>query len=116
MTEEQPWRQQLKGVRAFVETLKELERDTTTIAGMFAEALGHIEDALWYLGQVNEQYDPEEHRHKIRLIAPYRPRPYNPALDFWLQTEQAEEQIKKILSKLQRVALLAPKDLKEKNQ
>lgn len=106
------WRQQLKGVRAFVETLKEPEgdeRDTKTIAGMFVEALGCIENGLNWLGQVNEQYEPEE---DVSNILPPRPWiPTKPAMDFWLQAELAEDLLKDILKRLQRVEPLAPKEI-----
>lgn len=82
----------------------------STIANDFAEALGCLEDALHYLEQVNKQYDPEEHADDIRLVVDYGLRPCNPAMDFWLQAEQAVEPLKIILSKLQRVAPLAPKE------
>ena len=78
------------------------ERDTKTITEMFAEALGCLEDALCYLGRINEQYDPEQHDDEVCPS-------YNPALDFWLQTEQEEELLKDILNRLQRVEPLAPK-------
>lgn len=32
------------------------ERETTTIADKFAEALGHLEDAACYLRDIDEQY------------------------------------------------------------
>ena len=98
MSEDQTWRQQLKGVRAFTETLKEPER--ATIAGNFAEALGCIENSLYWLRRVNEQYDVEQDADDIRFC--------NPAMDFWLQAEQAEDAVKRILDKLQRVEPLAP--------
>ena len=81
-----------------------------TIAGMFAKALGNLEDAVCYLGRVNEQYDPEQYADDIRLVLDYGLRPFNPAMDFWLQAEQAEEQIKDILCRLQRVEPLVPKE------
>lgn len=110
LSEEQ--RRQLKGIRAFAETLKEPEgderRDTTTIAGQFAEVLGCLEDALNWLGQVNEQYDPEQYADDIRLVNDYGLRPCNPSMDFWLQAENAEGLLKDIIRKLQGVEPLAP--------
>lgn len=73
-----------------------------TIANDFAEALGCLEDTLYLLGQVNEQYDPDYPND-------YDPPPRNRAMDFWLQAELAEDKLKKILRKLQRVEPLAPK-------
>jgi len=86
------------------------KRDTKTIAGKFAEALGNIECAIMYLGQVNAEYDPEEHADDIRLVVDYGLRPCNPVMDFWLQAEQAEDALKAMLRKLQRVEPLAPKE------
>ena len=90
------------------------ERDTTTIAGKFAEALGCLEDAICCLGQVNEQYDAQEHIDDIRLVLDYGLRPCNPVMDFWLQAEQAEDKLKAILCKLQHVEPLAPKETRRK--
>ena len=86
------------------------ERDTKTIAGKFAEALGCLEDAICHLGQVNEQYDMEEHIDDVRLVTEYGLRPCNPALDFWLQADLAEGALQVILDRLQRVEPLAPKE------
>lgn len=86
------------------------ERDTATIAGKFAEALGFIEEAAYWLAQVNEQYEDYADLDDIRLVTEYGLAPYNPATDFWLQTEQAEERIKDILNRLQRVQRLVPKE------
>lgn len=80
-------------------------RDTKTIAGKFAEALGCLEDALCYLHQVNEHYEEQ-------VIAQYEsgPHPCNPAMDFWLQTEKAEDGLHEILHRLQHVPPFAPKE------
>ena len=81
------------------------ERDTQTIAGKFAEALGCLEDALHWLTRVNAEYDSEE-----PVGADYGLFPYNPATDFWLQADLAEKAVKDRLRRLQRVAPLAPKE------
>lgn len=88
------------------------ERDTQTIAGKFAEALGYIEDGICWLAQVNEQYDTKE-QIAIRLkdVSGHH-RFANPALDFWLQTENAEDVLKDMLRKLRGVAPLAPKEVR----
>ena len=86
------------------------ERDTTTIAGMFAEVLGHLEETMYWLAQVNEQYDPEQDVDDIRLVTEYGLRFCNPAMDFWLQAELAEDSLKDILRKLQGVEPLVPKE------
>lgn len=83
------------------------ERDTKSIAGKFAEALGAIETSLHWLGQVNEQYDPEKHDDNVPA------RFCNSALDFWLQANLAEDALRTILGRLQRVAPLAPKEVTE---
>ena len=88
----------------------EKEKDQT-IAGMFAEALGNIECAIAYLGQVNEQY-LKQHTDGSRLVADYGLRSCNPATDFWLQAENAEGLLKDILRKLQGVEPLVPKEAK----
>ena len=85
------------------------QRDTTTLAGMFAEALGNLEDAVCYLGRVNEQYDSEQYPDEICLVTKYGLPPCNPVMDFWLQAELAEEELKDILCRLQRVEPLVPK-------
>ena len=85
------------------------QRDTTT-AGKFAEALGYLEETIYWLAQVNEQYDPEQYADETRLVRDYGLPPCNPALDFWLQAELAEKSLKNTLSKLQRVQPLAPKE------
>jgi len=86
-------------------------RDTTSIAGKFAEALGCLEDALCWLGRVNAEYDPEERADDVRLIMGYVLHPCNTVMDFWLQAEQAEDARKDMLRKLQRVEPLAPKEV-----
>ena len=83
-----------------------------SIAGMFAEALGNLEDALCSLGRVNEQYDPEDYVDEVRLVRDYGLPPSNPAMDFWLQSELAEDWLKAILRRLRRVESLAPKEVK----
>jgi len=90
---------------------KHEERDTKTIAGKFAEALGSIEDAICYLGQVNEQYHPQQYADEICLVADYGLPPCNPVMDFWLQAELAEDLLKDILYKLQRVEQRVPKEV-----
>ena len=87
------------------------ERDTKSIAGKFAEVLGGLEDAWNYLREINEQYDPEEHIDDIRLVVDYGLPPCNPVMDFWLQAEKAEDALWDMLSRLQRVAPLAPKEM-----
>ena len=82
-----------------------------SIAETFAEVLGNIECAIVYLGRVNEQYNPEQHADFLGV------RPCNQAMDFWLQTERAEDSLKDILGRLRRVEPLVPKEaLKEKTQ
>lgn len=81
------------------------QRDTKTIAGKFAEALGCLDTALYWLAQVNEQYYAEQDELRLFSLSPS----YNAALDFWLQAEKAEDWLKTILAKLQRVEPLAPK-------
>lgn len=93
-----------------LENLATEQRDTTTIVGKFAQALGCIEDAICWLGQVNEQYDAEE-QVAIRLKTVYG-RFCNPALDFWLQMDLAEKALKDMLRRLQRVEPLVPKEVK----
>ena len=80
------------------------ERETATIVGQFAEALGCIEDALCWLGRVNEQYEGggDYVDDDIRFC--------NPSMDFWLQAENAEGSLKDILRKLQGVENLVPKE------
>lgn len=80
------------------------ERDTETIPGQLAEALGNLEDALCWLGRVNVQYKEED------WVAAHGLRPCSPAVDFWLQTELAEDAVKGILDKLRRVQPLASKE------
>ena len=86
------------------------ERDTTTIAGMFAEALGNLEDALCYLGRVNAQYDSEQHDDDIRLVTHYGLPPCNPVMRFWSEADKSAEELKDILRRLQRVEQLVPKE------
>ena len=86
-------------------------RDTTTIAGKFAEALGYLEEAVNWLEQVNAEYDPAEHADDIRLVVDYGLRPCNPAVDFWLQADLAEDPLRTILRRLQRVQPLVPKEV-----
>jgi len=86
------------------------EQRDTTIAGQFAEALGHLEETVYWLAQVNEQYDPEQYDDDIRLVTKYGLPPCNPAMDFWLQAEQAKDAVNGILDKLQHVESLAPKE------
>ena len=88
------------------EWLPSEERDTKTIAGKFAEALGCLEDALCWLEQVNKQYDPGE-----EYIVDCRLAPRNRAMDFWLQAELAEDALKVMLGRLQRVEPLIPKEV-----
>jgi hypothetical protein len=87
------------------------QRDTTTIAGKFAEVLGCVEDALHWLAQINEQYDPHNYIDVVCLVTEYGLRSANPAIDFWLQAELAEDVLKTLLHKLQRVEPLAPKEV-----
>ena len=101
--------QQCRDAQA-LERLEADQRDTTTIAGKFAKVLGCLEDALNWLGQVNEQYDPEQYADDIRLVNDYGLPPCNPAMDFWLQAALAEGALKGILDKLQGVEPLAPKE------
>ena len=77
-----------------------------TIAGKFAEALGNIECAIAYLGQINEQY--EEHAD---LDPPYGLRPASPAERFWTETDKAEVELQDVFRRLQRVGALAPKEV-----
>jgi len=57
----------------------------------------------------------EHERNQERLVKSTRPS--NPALDFWLQAELAEDELKGILNRLQRVEPLAPKEvLKEEEK
>ena len=74
------------------------------IAGMFAEILGHLEDALCYLGRVNEQYEGGGDYVECGL------RLRNPTMDFWLQAELAEDSLKDILRGLRRIEPLVPKE------
>ena len=109
--------QQCRDIRAL--ELEAEKEKAQTIAGMFAEALGHIEEALCYLGQVNEQYDPEQYADEIALVTEYGLRPCNPVMRFWTEADKAEEELKDILCRLQRVEPLAPKQvesLKEREQ
>lgn len=89
------------------------QKDTKSIVGIFAEALGCLEDALHWLGQVNEQYDSEQHSgaRRWQLVDDMRPVICNPNMDFWLQTEFAEDKLKDILNRLRRVVSLAPKEI-----
>ena len=112
MSEEQPWRQQLKGIRAFVETLKEPERDTTTIAGMFAEAMGCLEDAWNYLRQIDEQ-GQKQYADDIRLVASFGLRPCNPEMRFWEEILEAKEDLWRIQNELKTVAKHMPKEKEE---
>lgn len=86
-------------------------RETVTLAGKFAEALGNLEDALCWLGQVNEQYMEKVDVDDIPLLIAHGPRPCSPAMDFWLQAEKGEDSLKDILRRLQRVEPLAPKEV-----
>jgi len=89
------------------------EAEAKTVAGKFAKALGHIEAAASYLGQVNEQYDLGESGAELRLITEQGVHFCNPALDFWLQADLAEGSLKILLHKLQRVERFAPKEVVE---
>ena len=99
--------QQCRDIQAL--ELKAKKGKAQSLAEMFAEALGNIECAIAYLGQVNEQY-LKQHTDGSRLVADYGLRSCNPAMDFWLQAEQAEDSLKDILRRLQRVEPLAPKE------
>ena len=50
------------------------QRDTTTIAGMFAEALGCLEDAWNYLRQIDEQ-GQKQYADDVSLVAGFGLRP-----------------------------------------
>lgn len=82
------------------------------IAEMFAEALGNLEDALCCLTRINEQYEEYQARYSddIRLVTEYGLRHCNPELDFWLQTEKAEDSLGDMLYKLQRLRIPAPQE------
>ena len=72
------------------------ERDTTSIAGKFAEALGCLEDATYWIHQVSVQFpegDDEEWD--------------NP---FWGDVEEAEEALEGILADLKAVETHMPKE------
>ena len=86
-------------------------RETKTIAGKFAEALGCLEDAVYYLDQVNEQYDPEQYADEIRLVVNYGLPPCNPVMRFWVEADKSQEELKDILRRLQRFEALAPKEV-----
>ncbi len=88
------------------------QRDTTTIAGKFAEALGCIEDGLYWLGQVNARYDPQQHDDSRPVLgySLHRGKP-NPVIRFWIEADKASEELKDILRRLQRVEPLAPKEV-----
>lgn len=73
-----------------------MSEERETIAGKFAEALGHLEETVYWLAQVNDQYNVEQDADDIRFC--------NPAMDFWSQAELAEDALKVILRRLQRVA------------
>lgn len=94
-----------------LENLATEERDTETIAGKFAEALAYIQEAVYWLTEVNEQYDMGESGTELRLMTQLGVHPCNPALDFWLQADLAEGALKVILDKLQRVESLVPKEV-----
>ena len=100
--------QQCREIQAL--ELEAKKQQAESIAEMFAEALGHIADALCYLERVNEQY-LEQHTDDGRLMADYGLRSCNPATDFWLQAEQAEDSLKDILHRLRRVEPLVPKEV-----
>ena len=111
MSEEHPWRQQLKGIRAFVETLKESEgeeRDTTTIAGKFAEALNCLEDAACHLRDIDNQYNERYPDDECE----------EPELFFWQEIRETidagcfrETFLQRIQEKLEAVAEYMPKEL-----
>ena len=108
------WHENQDGLRCYCPTTsnrdwkaakRREEAEASGLRGKFAEALGHIDAALCYLGQVNKEYDPEQHSD----VVPQRF--YNSALDFWLQAELAEDSLKDILRRLQRVESFAPKEV-----
>jgi len=101
MSEEQAWRRQLKGVRAFVETLKEPEaEERETIAGKFAEALGCLEDAACYLRDIDKQYD---------VIYPDDECEY-PELKFWFALDGVIKPLEALQKGLMAVEPLVPKE------
>lgn len=101
--------QQCRDAQA-LDKLETEQGETKTLAGKFAEALGCLEDALHWLRQVNEEYDPDKHIDDTPPVRGYSLHRCKPVMDFWLQAEQAEEQLKNILRRLQRVEPLAPKE------
>ncbi|GAG21122.1 unnamed protein product, partial [marine sediment metagenome] len=66
-----------------------------------------------WLEQVNECYDLELDDDSRPVLGDSL-LCWNPATDFWLQTELAEKALKKMLCKLQRVEPLAPKRMRKK--
>lgn len=103
MSEKRAWRDQLAGIRAFAETLKQPEadeRDTTSIAGKFAEALGCLEDAACHLRDIDKQYltlYPEDECEE-------------PELWFWWRIEEAIKPLETIQKDLETVAQHVPEE------
>ena len=103
-----------RDVREMEEILEGLQvekKQAKSIAEKFAEALGCLEDAVSRLERINRQYDPEQYADEIRLVRDYGLPPCNPVMDFWLQTELAQDSLKDILCRLRRVESLAPKGI-----
>ena len=85
------------------------ERDTTTIAGMFAEALGNLEDAWNYLQQIDEQ-GQKQYADDVSLVADYGLRPCNPEMRFWEEVFEAKEGLWRIQKELKGVEKDMPKE------
>ena len=85
------------------------QRDTTTIAGMFAEALGNLEDAWNYLRQIDEQ-GQKQYADDIRLVAGFGLRPCNPEMRFWEEVFEAKEDLWRIQKELKAVEKDMPKE------
>ena len=75
------------------------KKKVKSIAGMFAEALGSLEDTIWLLERIDERYDDIHPKDECEY----------PELNFWFGLDDAIEPLKNILRELQSVEKDVPK-------